>query len=181
MNILHTARCALLGALVMLPLAPALAGEVSTIINGRSFHLGATEHWNENNYGLGVEYEFATETRWKKRLMANAFLDSNEEMSYMAGGGLHRNLLSTGRLMDFYIDAGINVFVMTRQDVNDNRPFPAALPSLTVGNRYVGVNLTYLPAKAVEKFNGATMVDESISGIVFLQLKMNFGQIAGAD
>ena len=60
----------------------------------------------------------------------------------MAGFGLHRNLYQTDRLNGFYVDAGINAFVMTRKDVNDNRPFPGMLPSLTVGNEVVGVNLT---------------------------------------
>ena len=68
-------------------------------------------------------------------------------------------------------------FVMTRTDVNDNKPFPGALPSLTVGNRYVGVNLTYMPKVAVEKMYDSKMVDESISGIVFLQFKINVSQL----
>lgn len=157
------------------------AGEISTIINGKSYHLGASEDWNEDNYGLGLEYEFATESRWKKRLMANGFRDSNNEMSYMAGGGLHRNLYSSSRLNGLYVDAGINAFLMTRKDVNDNQPFPAALPSVTVGNRYAGFNLTYLPRKAVEKLYDSEMVDESISGIVFLQFKMNIGQMTGGN
>ena len=109
--------------------------------------------------------------------MANGFRDSNEDMSYMLGGGLHRNLYATDRMNGFYFDAGIDAFVMTRTDVNDNKPFPGALPSLTVGNRYVGVNLTYLPKVAVEKMYGSKMVDETMSGIVFLQFKLNVSQI----
>ena len=66
--------------------------------------------------------------------MVNGFLDSNEDMSYMAGAGLHRTLFATDRLNGFYVDAGINAFVMTRTDVNDNRPFPGAVPSLSVGS-----------------------------------------------
>jgi hypothetical protein len=105
--------------------------------------------------------------------MANGFRDSNDEMSYMAGGGLYRNLFATDRLRGFYFDAGLNAFLMTRKDVNDNEPFPGLLPSLVLGNKYVGLNLTYLPRKAVEKLYDTTMSDESISGIVFLQFKVN--------
>jgi hypothetical protein len=105
--------------------------------------------------------------------MANGFQDSNEDMSYMAGGGLHRNLYETDRLRGFYVDAGLNAFLMTREDVDDGRPFPGILPSLTLGNRYVGMNLTYLPKQAVEKFTSARMQDESTSGIVFLQFKVS--------
>ena len=58
-----------------------------------------------------------------------------------------------------------------------NKPFPGALPSLTVGNRYVGVNLTYMPKVAVEKMYDSKMADESMSGIVFLQFKINVSQL----
>jgi hypothetical protein len=154
--------------------APAVsAGELSAIVNGKSWHAGATEDWNEDNYGLGVEYEFASASRWKWKLMANSFVDSVDNMSYMAGGGLHRRLWDTWHLGDLYVDAGINAFLMTREDVNGNRPFPGALPSLTVGNRYVGVNLTYLPRKAVEIMYDSEEVDRGITGIVFLQFKLS--------
>ncbi|MDH3266117.1 MAG: hypothetical protein OEM25_04040, partial [Gammaproteobacteria bacterium] len=125
--------------------------------------------------------QFATQSRWKKVVMVNGFRDSNEEMSYMAGAGIHRTLFSTDRLNGFYLDAGINAFLMTRKDVNDNKPFPGALPSLTVGNRYAGLNLTYLPKQAVEKLYDARMEDETISGIVFLQFKVNVGKIMARD
>ena len=64
---------------------------------------------------------------------------------------------------------------MTREDVNDNRPFPGVLPSLTIGNRYAGINLTYLPVQAVERMTDTRMSDDSIKGIVFLQLKFSLG------
>ncbi len=141
------------------------AGELSAVFNGKSFHLGASREWNEANYGLGLEYEFDSKSRWRPRLMANGFRDSNE----------------TERLGDFYVDAGINAFLMTRKDVNGNRPFPGVLPSLTVGNRYAGLNLTYLPKQAVEKLLEAQMRDDSLSGIIFLQFKVNISPRSGAD
>ena len=157
----------------MLPAAH--AGELSTTINGKSWHAGAIEDWNEDNYGLGLEYEFASKSRWKWKLMANGFVDSTDSMSYMAGGGLHRRLWDTDRFHRLYVDVGVNAFLMTRDDVNDSKPFPGALPSLTVGNRYVGVNLTYLPRKAVEIMYDSEEVDRGITGIVFLQLKLDAG------
>ena len=175
MRISCATKITLLAAVLAISCSLAQAGEFSAIINGKSYHLGANDDWNEDNYGLGLEYEFASETRWRKRLMANGFKDSNEEMSYMVGGGLHRNLLSTERLGGFYLDAGINAFFMTRKDVNGNQPFPGVLPSLTLGNRRVGVNLTYLPRQAVEKFTDSEMQDDSVDGIVFLQFKVNMG------
>ena len=173
MRILRATKITFLVLALMVSASNALAGEFSAVLNGRSIHLGASEDWNENNLGLGVEYEFASESRWRKRLMANGFEDSNEDMSYMVGGGLHRNLFATDRLRGFYIDAGLNAFVMTREDVDDGSPFPGILPTLTMGNRYVGLNLTYLPKQAVEKFTDARMQDQSTSGIVFLQFKFS--------
>ena len=173
---LAAGRC-LLALFLTLSLAPAaFAGEFSVVLNGRSFHLGASQDWNENNLGLGLEYQFAGDSRWRKRLMVNGFRDSNDQMSYMAGGGLYRNLFATDRLHGFYLDAGINAFLMTRKDVNDNRPFPGALPSLALGNDYFGVNLTYLPSIAVEKLLDAKIADDSVTGIVFLQVKFNVGR-----
>jgi len=181
MKPLHAARLALLSVLIALPVSSAIAGDFSAVINGKSIHVDATNDWNEDNFGLGLEYRFATESRWKKQLMVNGFRDSSEEMSYMIGGGLYRTLFATDRLDGFYVDAGINAFVMTRKDVNDNRPFPGALPSLMVGNRYMGLNLTYLPKQAVESLFDAQMMDETISGIFFLQFKVSVSQLFPSD
>lgn len=180
---MNTLRAALPFALLLIctPFYAATAGELSAVFNGKSIHVGSTDDWNENNYGLGVEYQFASESRWKRLVMANGFRDSGDQMSYMLGAGLHRNLFDTDRLAGLYVDVGINAFLMTREDVNDSRPFPGALPSLTVGNRYVGVNLTYLPSAAVEKLYETRMLDDGIKGIVFLQLKLNASTFFGGN
>ncbi len=142
-----TLRSAFLSILVLALIAvePAHGGELSAVINGKSFHLDAAEEWNENNLGFGVEYQFATESRWKTIVMANGFRDSSNNSSFMAGAGLHRNLFASERMQGLYVDVGINAFVMTRDDVDDNRPFPGALPSLTIGTRHMGFNFSYLP------------------------------------
>lgn len=176
MTRLAAARLALLTFLVITPFAPTLAGGLSAVLNGKSIHVDASEDWNENNVGLGLEYQFAGSSRWKKQLMVNGFRDSSEEMSYMAGAGLHRTLFESERMNGLYIDAGINAFLMTRRDVNDNRPFPGAVPSLSIGNQHMGINLTYLPVKAVESLFGARMMDDTVSGIFFLQFKFGVSQ-----
>ena len=163
--------------LVVSLVAPANAGDLSLVINGKSHHYNSSYDWNENNYGLGLEYQFETTSRWKRVVMANGFNDSNASMSYMAGAGLHRRLLETHRLAGFYVDAGINAFIMTREDYNDNNPFPGVLPSLSFGNRYGGFNLTYLPAKAIEDMVNADIGDPTISGILFLQFKLSLSQL----
>ena len=159
--------------LALLSLQPAYSGELSAVLNGRSIHLNANEDWNENNRGFGLEYQFPTQSRWKTIVMANGFRDSSDNSSYMAGAGLHRNLFAADRFQGFYVDAGINAFLMTRKDVDDNRPFPAALPSLTIGTHYMGLNLSYLPRMAVEKLFDAHMTDAGITGIVYIQFKLN--------
>jgi hypothetical protein len=180
MNTTQRARV-ILGCLLSLLVPIATAGELSAVLNGRSFHIGADENWNENNLGLGVEYELPSESRWKKILMANGFRDSNDSMSYMAGAGLYRTLFATPQLGDFYVDLGINAFLMTREDINDNRPFPGVLPSLTIGNRYGGINIAYLPVQAIEKFTDTQMIDDSTSGIVFVQFKVSMRQLFPTD
>lgn len=166
----------LVALLAALPVSSAMAGSLSAVINGKSHHINSTYDWNENNVGLGLEYAFSSESRWRKTVMANGFRDSDDNMSYMAGGGLHRRLFETGRLAGFYVDAGINAFLMTRQDVNGNKPFPGVLPSLSIGNQYAGFNLTYLPKKAVQEMVNANIVDPTIEGIVFVQFKISIEQ-----
>jgi len=181
MKKLHAARLLLLTLLFTLPHSSAMAGSLSAVINGKSVHVDASEDWNEDNYGLGVEYQFESRSSWKKQIMVNGFRDSNDEMSYMFGGGLHRSLFASERMNGFYIDAGINAFLMTRRDINNNQPFPGLLPSLTFGNRHMGLNLTYLPKFAVEQIYDEDMLDESMNGIFFLQFKVNVDRFLPGD
>jgi len=163
--------------LITLSPLPAIAGKTSAIINGKSYHFDSSYDWNENNYGFGVEYEFEQKGVWKQIIMANAFHDSNESLSYMAGAGLHRRIYETDALAGFHVYAGINVFLMTREDVNDNKLFPGILPSIMIGNDHAGFNLTYLPRKAVEETVNASIIDPTITGILFLQFKVSLDQL----
>ena len=171
------ASLSLLMLVVVAPTSSAIADKLSAIVNGRSYHVDSSYDWNENNVGLGVEYQFPSRSRWKTVTMVNGFRDSNDEMSYMAGAGLHRRLLESERLAGLYFDVGLNAFLMTRKDVNDNRPFPGILPSLTVGNRHMGFNLTYLPKKAVQDMLEADMADPTIDGILFVQFKISIDRL----
>jgi hypothetical protein len=167
----------LFAALTVFHTSPAFAENFSAIINGKSYHINSSYDWNESNLGVGLEYEFTSTSAWRTILMANAFRDSTDAMSYMAGGGLHRRLFETERLAGIYVSAGLNAFVMTRSDVEDSRPFPGILPSISIGNDNVGFNLTYLPRKAVEATTNSAVLDPTISGIVFIQFKVSMGQI----
>lgn len=167
---------AIILALIFLP-PPVLAGSINAVLNGKSYHLNSSYDWNENNTGLGIEYEFEQKSAWKKIAMANGFRDSADGMSYMAGLGLQRRLFETDKLNNFSVYAGLSAFVMTREDVNDGRPFPGILPSISVGTRTAGFNLTYMPRNAVEKVTNSQVVDPTIDGILFLQFKVSLDQL----
>ena len=167
----------LIAVLAALHTSPAMAGQFNAVVNGKSYHFNSTYDWNENNSGLGIEHEFSSTSAWRTTVMANGFRDSTDTMSYMAGGGLHRRFFETDRLSGFYVSAGLSAFVMTREDVDDSKPFPGILPSVSIGNDKVGFNLTYLPRAAVESTTSSTIVDPTISGILFIQFKGRLDQL----
>ena len=85
-------------------------------------------------------------------------------------------MFETEKLAGFYVYAGLNAFIMTREDTGRD-PFPGILPSLSVGNDKFGVNVTYLPRKAVEAATDATVQDPTLSGVLFLQFKVSMDQL----
>lgn len=179
---MKTSKIKLLGLIatfVALHASPVVADGFSAVVNGKSYHFNSTYDWNENNFGIGLEYQFDShsDSAWKKIAMANGFRDSTDNMSYMAGAGLHRRLFETDKLAGFYVYAGLNAFLMTRDDVNGGKPFPGILPSISVGNDRVGLNLSYMPKTAIEQTAGATFVDPTLSGILFLQFKVSLDQL----
>ncbi len=123
--------------------AQAQGSDWDIVLNGRSVHVNAAHHWNEENWGLGVEREFNNGSRWVKVALANGFKDSAEHPSYMAGGGMKRRFPMFSN--HAYFDVGLIGFVMTREDVRHNQPFPGVLPAMTFGTKRVAVNVTYLP------------------------------------
>jgi hypothetical protein len=166
------------GLAALLLFADSLAdGTYQLVLNGKSFHVNSDYDWNENNLGLGLEYQLSGESRWIKTIMVNALLDSQDNMSYMGGGGIHRRLIASDVFSGLYFDAGLNVFVMSRDDINNRRPFGGILPSVTLGNRYGGLNLSYIPKKVVQGFARARFLDPRIGGVFFLQLKFRLDRL----
>jgi len=139
------------------------------VINGRAVHLNSDRDWNENNFGIGIEREFDSASRWVKVALANGFRDSTDRPSYMAGGGMKRRFHAT---QDLYVDIGLVGFVMTRRDVEHNKPFLGALPAISVGTKKVALNLTYIPQMGLD-YVGTNRNDPRMSGVVFLQLKLD--------
>ena len=157
--------------LALLAPVPTDAQDWNVVLNGKAIHIGANRDWNEDNWGLGLEREFDTQSPWVKIVLANAFTDSLDEMSYMAGGGIKRRFRPLAS-RNVYIDAGAVGFLMTRQDVRDNRPFPGVLPTLTLGTERLAVNLSYIPGRFVTEATDVRYEDSGIKGILFIQVKL---------
>ncbi|HEX7236653.1 MAG TPA: hypothetical protein VF405_06800 [Gammaproteobacteria bacterium] len=143
------------------------------VLNGRAVHMNATEHWNEDNWGLGMEREFASaNSRWVKVALANGFEDSMGDPSYMAGGGIKRRF-RMGHADNFYVDLGGVAFLMTRETVNHGQPFPGLLPAATFGFKRVAMNVTYMPESVVNRVTNSRKYDPTMEGVFFLQLKLD--------
>jgi hypothetical protein len=153
--------------------ASALAGQWDIVLNGKAIHLDSQKDWNESNWGLGFEHEFNPEGRWVKMALGSAFVDSDDEMSYMAGGGIKRRFRLPWQTGRYHVDLGAIGFVMTRQDVNNNRPFPGILPAFSFGSRSFAVNMTYLPGQYAQDIARARTADPTLDGILFVQLKLD--------
>ena len=165
-----------LAILLCAMVADATAGQLDLIVNGRSYHINSSYDWNEQNYGLGLEYHYDNRSRWRWSITGNAFLDSESNPSYMLGGALKRRIYQSQHPAGFYFDAGLVAFLMSRADINDYMPFPGVLPALSVGTQRFGVNLTYLPEKAVRDFARVKTYDPDIRGVLFLQFRFRLSQ-----
>jgi hypothetical protein len=149
------------------------AGQWDIVFNGKSIHVDADKDWNEANYGLGVEHEFNPDARWVKVALGNGFVDSEDHMSYMGGGGIKRRFRLPLGQQRIHMDVGAIGFLMSRHDVDSNAAFPGILPAFSVGTRDFSINLTYLPGQFAEKYAGARTADPALDGIFFLQFKLN--------
>lgn len=166
-----TSRMHAVVALIMLGLisSASYAGDLSLLINGKAFHINAPagRHFNESNWGAGVQYDFdaiGKNKNWIPLAMASGFQDSFKNPSYYAGGGVMRRFLPFSS-NNFHVDAGVVAFFMTREDYNDNNPFFGALPALSMGTQRVSLNLTYVPK-----------VHPKMVQLIFIQLKVGLGR-----
>lgn len=153
--------------------AAAKAQNWDVVLNGKAIHLNSSKDWNEENWGLGFEREFDRQARWVKVAVGNAFVDSNEEMSYMAGGGIKRRFRPGSIGNGLYVDVGVIGFMMSREFHDGTHTFPGLLPALTVGSRRMALNLTYLPQEWANKATNMSRSDPTADGIIFLQLKFD--------
>jgi len=141
------------------------AGNLSLLVNGKSFHLNPPNDikYNENNWGAGVQYDIESYSKkWVPFLTASGFIDSFDNPSYYTGAGLVRRIHFNHKKDGKHFDAGIMGFLMTREDFKDGSPFFGMLPALSFGTRRYAVNMTYIPK-----------VDPKMVALWFFQFKIS--------
>ncbi|MDH5371042.1 MAG: hypothetical protein OEW99_13525 [Gammaproteobacteria bacterium] len=121
-----------------------IADSFNLIINGKALH--ENNNFNEENWGLGFEYNFAEEKKWIHFINGGFFKDSHLNNSNYLGGGSKRRLLLGMDKEGWHIDTGITAFIMTRKDYNNEKPFFGILPYFSIGIGEVALNATYIPA-----------------------------------
>lgn len=122
-----------------------VANELHLVINGKSMHENK-RNYNEENWGLGFEYNFAEDNKWINFVNAGFFKDSLSNNSTYLGGGSKRRFLLGEDKDGWHIDAGLTAFIMTRKNYKNNQPFFGALPFVSVGTSQFAINAIYIPA-----------------------------------
>lgn len=121
------------------------ADELHLIVSGKSIHFRTDTSFNEQNWGLGFEYDFEQKNSWIPLITGASFKDSLENTSNYLGAGTKRRFLLGDDPEGMHLDAGIIGFVMTRQDYKNNDPFLGAVPFISLGNSRIALNITYVP------------------------------------
>ena len=123
----------------------ALADSLNLIINGKAIHQDK-KNYNEENWGLGFEYNFEEKKEWIKFINGGFFKDSLSNTSKYLGGGIKRRFMFSKNQDGFHVDLGMTAFMMTRKDYKNEEPFFGALPYVSMGTDKVAINITYIPA-----------------------------------
>lgn len=121
------------------------ADSLNLVINGKAAHK-EKRNFNEENWGLGFEYNFEEKNKWIYFANGGYFKDSLLNTSKYLGGGSKRRFMLEADKDGWHIDAGIAAFVMTRKDHKNGDPFFGALPFVSVGTSQFAINATYVPA-----------------------------------
>ena len=82
-------RTLLAGLLMMIGIVQVHADEFHLIVNGKAYHM-TSRNYNEKNYGLGFEYDFAQSKNWITFINGSTFKDSLENQSNYLGMGMKR-------------------------------------------------------------------------------------------
>ena len=120
------------------------ADELQMIISGKAIHMGSN-NLNEKNYGLGLQYDINQQRDWIPTINMASFKDSNDNTSRYVGGGMKRRYRFNTGTQRLNLDFGALALVMVRPDYNDDEPFYGAVPFVSIGNGWGGINITYVP------------------------------------
>ena len=146
----------------VIAVSPVQAGQWALLVNGHAIHLEKSpKQKNEENWGLGIQYDAEPKSDWILFSFGAEFIDSRENVSYTLGGGI-RKRYQVPLGVPMFFEIGGAGFVMTRETYNSGEPFPAVLPMASVGGKRFAVNITYVPE-----------VDPRIIPVVFFQLKLS--------
>lgn len=121
------------------------ADSLSLIINGKALHEDK-KNYNEQNWGLGFEYNFIEGEKWIHFINGGFFKDSLFNTSKYFGGGSKRRFFFSDYKAGWHLDLGATAFIMTRKDYKNNQPFIGVLPYLSIGTDKFAINATYIPA-----------------------------------
>ena len=66
-------------------LVPASANDLQLVISGRAYHQGSGSDLNEDNFGIGLQYDFATHRRWVPLINMASLKDSNDNQMFAIG------------------------------------------------------------------------------------------------
>jgi len=135
----------LLCSIALVTTFPASAEELQVIISGRAIHLGNND-LNENNYGLGLQYDFAPQRHWIPLINMASLKDSNDNTSRYVGAGIKRRFKLHSGQQRLNFDLGAAGLIMQRPGYNDDQPFLGALPFIALSNDWGGINATYVPS-----------------------------------
>lgn len=124
-------------------------GDLLLEINGLSKHFNTDEKFNENNKGLGLQYQW-TDEDLIKMIKLGQYLNSLGRNSNYAALGAKKRLYNGD---NWHIDAGGLFGGITGYG---NGITPAALPLLSIGNGAFGVNIMASPA--IKGYTPATVM-----------------------
>lgn len=120
------------------------ADSVHLVVNGKAIHEEKL-NYNEENWGLGFEYNFAEQNKWIPFITASYFKDSVSNTSKYIGVGSKRRYMLESDKDGWHLDAGIITFFMTRKDYKNEAPFFGALPFVSLGTSKFAINATFIP------------------------------------
>lgn len=143
----------------------ASAGDLWLLVNGHAVHLEERPNdVNEDNYGLGLQYDQEWRGDWLWFLFSSGFQSSQNEPAYDMGAGLRRRYPFYGMFRNLHLDLGAAAMVIAHDGYRDGGPVPALLPVASLGGSHFALNAAFVPP-----------VDEQVTPLVFFQLMYSLG------